>query len=130
MQVSNRIIKASAVVSCRIKRKAIVSLSVLSVLIAASEVRAGTLLFDTAAVPTGTSTLIIGDWNWPFHRFEVNSTTTLATVGGYFGNHTGATSIKVINHAIDRPLIAGNHTRREDDRIVGSNTIFLMSIER
>lgn len=67
----------------------VVALSVWSILSANSAIQAGPIVFDTAANPAGPVVLILGDWNWPFHRFELSSPTTLETVGGYFANFTG-----------------------------------------
>jgi hypothetical protein len=51
----------------------------------------GAVVFDTAAQPIpGGSGTNVGDFNWPFHRFQLGSTTTLSTVGGYFTNYSVA----------------------------------------
>jgi hypothetical protein len=47
------------------------------------------VILDSAASPDPGSAglyLIVGDFNWTFHRFEITTPTTLDTVGGYFGN--------------------------------------------
>jgi hypothetical protein len=75
----------------------------------ASRTHAATTLFDTASGPIpGGSRLIVGDYNWPFHRFQITQPTNQATVGGYFGNSTGASrtifaAIVALSDSADNP---------------------------
>ena len=51
-------------------------------------------LFATASGDPLTSGLVVDDYFWPTHRFEIGSPTVVASVGGYFDNTTaGAISI-------------------------------------
>ncbi len=44
------------------------------------------VILDSAADPTLFVRLIVGDFNWPFHRFEITQPTKLQRVGGTFTN--------------------------------------------
>ena len=66
-------------------------LATTAALLSAPPALAGDFIFDTAANPTANPAgLIIGDWNYPMHRFEVTQPVTVGTVGGYFSNTTGS----------------------------------------
>ena len=69
------------------------SLSLLSFLLVCSCAHAAIIL-DSASAPIGQNeggNLLMGDFNWPFHRFEVTERTSLSKVGGAFGILPGDT---------------------------------------
>jgi len=60
--------------------------------------QAAQIIFDTAAPPTTNSGLILGDFNWPLHRFYLSNTTTVESIGGTFDNNLA--TLQVIFGAI------------------------------
>jgi hypothetical protein len=61
-------------------------------IVASQQIGHASVIFDTAAnPPPNPPGVTVGDFNWPFHRFQITSPTKLETVGGFFRNFTGVT---------------------------------------